>query len=302
MAATAGPWWLGRLRKSLALINGELRGRHKYWRLCTHCQISHNPRSMLFRQIALFSGVSAAASVTGCHFHGSDYFCNDGDGNHGLVTPAPSATADAPSSYTSCHAHGTDTFCMVGSDEVQFVVETASGSEALGSAAAHDHDHDDHDHDHDDEDDHSHSHSDSHSHGSGSGDDDEITGCHYHGSDLFCNDADGNHGSITPAPSATGDAQLSYTGCHNHGTATFCFDSASSEVQFVPDSNGHSHAHAGSNATNGTNTTNTTTTGSGTTSGATATGTGATTSSDNGAVKAGAFGAAGAALLLAGLF
>lgn len=251
---------------------------------------------MLFRQIALFSGVSAAASVTGCHFHGSDYFCNDEDGNHGLVTPAPSATADAPSSYTSCHAHGTDTFCMVGSDEVQFVAETATGSEALGSAAAHDHDHD---HDHDDEDDHDHSH------GSSSGDDDEITGCHYHGSDLFCNDADGNHGSITPAPSATGDAQLSYTGCHAHGTATFCFDAASSEVQFVPDSNGHSHGHAGSNVSNHSNTTTTTGTGTGTATGTgtgTATGTGATTTSDNGAVKAGAFGAAGAALLLAGLF
>lgn len=262
---------------------------------------------MLFRNIALVSGVTAAASVTGCHFHGSDYFCINTDGEEGQISPAPTATGDAPSSYTGCHNHGADTFCMTGSNEVQFLVESATGAEALATGAqalatgAHDHDHDhdhdedDHDHDHDD---HDHDHEGGHSHPHNGTSSDVVSGCHYHGSDLYCEDSEGNHGLITPAPQATGDAQLSYTGCHNHGTATFCFDLASSEVQFVPELQ-----TAASNGTTTGSSASTSGSATGSASGspsATATALEGTSSLDNGAAKAG-FGAAGVALFLAGL-
>lgn len=256
---------------------------------------------MLFRKIALFSGVTAAASVTGCHFHGSDYFCINTDGQEGQVLPAPSATGDAPSSYTGCHNHGTDLFCMTGNNEVQFLVETTSGAESLATGS-HDHDHDDDDHDHDhDDDDHDHEGGHSHSHNETDTSSDVISGCHFHGSDLYCADSEGNHGSITPAPQATGDAQLSYTGCHNHGTETFCFDLASSEVQFVPDVETAASNSTTSGTTSGS--ASGSATGSSTNGGSsdTASALEGTSSPDSGAAKAG-FGAAAVALLLAGLF
>lgn len=259
---------------------------------------------MLFRKIALVSGVTAAASVTGCHFHGSDFFCINTDGQEGQISPAPTATGDAPSSYTGCHNHGADIFCMTGNNEVQFLVETASGAQALATGAQalaagshdHDHDHDEDDHDHDD---HDHDHDGGHSHSHNATSSDVVSGCHYHGSDLYCEDSEGNHGLITPAPQATGDAQLSYTGCHNHGTAIFCFDLASSEVQFVPElqtaaSNGTSAGSASGSASGSA-------TGSGSgSSSATASALERTSSLNNGAAKAG-IGAAGVALFLAGL-
>lgn len=64
--------------------------------------------------------------VTGCHNHGDNLFCIDGQGNEGMITPAPSASA-APESFTGCHQHDTETFCLDSSgNEYQFVAEEAT--------------------------------------------------------------------------------------------------------------------------------------------------------------------------------
>lgn len=192
---------------------------------------------MLQVLVLLAAAVTAeAASVTGCHFHGASYFCVDGDGIEGHVTPAPASTA-APSSYTGCHNHGSETFCFTDDAEVQFVAEGDSE----------DHHDDDHDHDHHDDHDHGSSFHASQNHTeslldsshvtSAAGQTAAVTGCHFHGSSLFCKDGSGNEGYISPAPTTT---PSSYTGCHAHGSATFCLDSSSSEVQFLVEDDGHS--------------------------------------------------------------
>lgn len=172
----------------------------------------------LYTLASLLAAVSAA-DITGCHYHGATQFCIDEDGNEGYVTPAPSQTADAPSSYTGCHLHGSETFCLNGQNEAQFVVETAqatsgSASASITSATA--------------------------SSSSVAAQTTAVTGCHNHGSNLFCIDGNGNEGQITPAPSGTA-APESFTGCHNHGTETFCLDEAGLEVQFVNEEDVGSH-------------------------------------------------------------
>lgn len=92
--------------------------------------------------LILLASAVAAADITGCHFHGSTFYCSDADGNEGVVVPTPSSD-NAPSSYSGCHVHGNDTFCMDGENEVQFVAEEQDHEHDHG----HDHDHD-HDHDH----------------------------------------------------------------------------------------------------------------------------------------------------------
>ena len=68
------------------------------------------------------SSAAQTTAVTGCHLHGSEQFCIDGEGNEGSIIPGPSKTEDSPSSYTGCHSHEEDTFCLNSDgDEVQFV-------------------------------------------------------------------------------------------------------------------------------------------------------------------------------------
>ena len=42
--------------------------------------------------------------------------------------------------------------------------------------------------------------------------------CHFHGLSQFCIDNEGEEGTISPAPTNTENAPLSYTGCHSHGS------------------------------------------------------------------------------------
>lgn len=223
---------------------------------------------MLKVLVLLATAITAeAASITGCHFHGATQFCIDGEGNEGYVTPAPASTA-APKSYTGCHNHGSETFCFAEGDaEVQFVAE--GDSKATGTSDSHDHD---------DEDDHHHHHHESSSDSSSQDNSSNqsigtplsldssvahvtsaaaqtaaVTGCHFHGSSLFCKDGSGNEGYISPAPTTT---PSSYTGCHNHGSATFCLDSSSGEVQFLVEDDDHDEhsGHGPSNLTSSSTT------------------------------------------------
>lgn len=211
---------------------------------------------MLRVLVLLATAITAeAASVTGCHFHGASYFCIDGDGTEGYVTPAPVSTA-APKSYTGCHDHGSETFCFAEGDaEVQFVVEGHGDATATGSSESHDdHDHDQH-HDHQvssSRDNSSQNHQSTNAPlslpdspvahvTSAAGQTAAVTGCHFHGSSLFCKDGSGKEGYISPAPTTT---PSSYTGCHAHGSATFCLDSSSGEVQFLVEADDHDE-HSG---------------------------------------------------------
>lgn len=121
---------------------------------------------------SLFAGAAMAqiTEITACNFHGATQFCVDNSGGEGYVSPAPTNTADAPRSYTGCHNHGEEVHCANGEAHVYYIVEgdeeevhTTADSVATSSSAApasatvttaaptssaeHDHDHD-HDHDH----------------------------------------------------------------------------------------------------------------------------------------------------------
>lgn len=44
-----------------------------------------------------------------------------------------------------------------------------------------------------------------------------VTGCHQHGSDVYCIDSDGHEVSVSLASTPTGEPPAQYTGCHSHG-------------------------------------------------------------------------------------
>ncbi|KAG2734367.1 hypothetical protein G9P44_002373 [Scheffersomyces stipitis] len=56
--------------------------------------------------------------------------------------------------------------------------------------------------------------------------------CHFHGLSQFCIDNEGEEGTISPAPTNTENAPLSYTGCHSHGSDIYCLH-GSSEVKYT---------------------------------------------------------------------
>lgn len=201
-------------------------------------------QTMLKALILAFAIVGArGTSIVSCHSHDASYFCINTAGEEGVVSPVPTATA--PSSYTSCHNHGRSTYCLNGDEEVMFSVvseelgtttisSTSTQSHALISISSEDnHEHsstatssEDYDHDHSSTvDDHDHDHSTTIQ-------DAAITGCHSHGSAVYCIDLEGNEGSVSPAPSGS-SIPLSYTGCHAHGSETYCLDASGSEIYFA---------------------------------------------------------------------
>ncbi|KAF3988613.1 hypothetical protein FT663_01960 [Candidozyma haemuli var. vulneris] len=234
---------------------------------------------MLFKSVLLFTGLTVADSITGCHYHGATYFCQDTDGSEGFVTPGPTASTDAPDSYTDCHLHGAQTFCIGDDDEHRFIL--GSSTPALSTSSGE-------------------FHPDAQS-GAGATASDAIENCHFHGEDFFCEDHLGNHGEVSPAPTASSEAEKSYTGCHAHGTGTFCFDSESSEVEFFPDGR---PAHSDEWLDENTNLDDDDDSSSSSAAASSSGGSGgsSSTDSDDAGSKAGFYGAAGFALLVAGLF
>ncbi|CAG8888568.1 unnamed protein product [Penicillium egyptiacum] len=53
-----------------------------------------------------------SSSVTGCHTHGSDIYCIDGNGKEVLVSATSTPTTGVPAQYTGCHSHGSESYCM----------------------------------------------------------------------------------------------------------------------------------------------------------------------------------------------
>lgn len=48
------------------------------------------------------------SSITGCHNHGSDIYCIDGNGHEVLVSATSTPTSGVPAQYTGCHSHGSE--------------------------------------------------------------------------------------------------------------------------------------------------------------------------------------------------
>lgn len=51
----------------------------------------------------------------------------------------------------------------------------------------------------------------------GSGPTAAVTGCHQHGSDVYCIESDGHEVSVSLESTPTGELPSEYTGCHSHG-------------------------------------------------------------------------------------
>ncbi|PLB37303.1 putative ZIP Zinc transporter [Aspergillus candidus] len=88
---------------------------------------------------------AAASAVTGCHSHGDDVFCIDGDGSEVQVSMTSTPTGEMPAQFTGCHSHGEERFCKDdGGNEVQIMGEGAAaedshehGSESSGESSGH---------------------------------------------------------------------------------------------------------------------------------------------------------------------
>ncbi|KAJ5095919.1 hypothetical protein NUU61_005275 [Penicillium alfredii] len=112
----------------------------------------------------------ASTSITGCHNHGSDIFCIDGDGHEVAVSATATPTGGAPAQYTGCHSHGSESYCLdPDGNEVSIKAEETGHSES-----GHTHEHED-EHEHGE---HDHSHEES----SGGG----KTNCHFHAGVEHC--------------------------------------------------------------------------------------------------------------------
>lgn len=156
--------------------------------------------------LAALASVTLCDSITDCHAHGTIHYCVNSEGVEASISPAPTGS-QKPASYTSCHQHGSETYCMNGNDEVRFMVEAnVSGSTSRTDSA---------------------------SITSMSAQSTAVTGCHLHGATQFCIDGNGNEGYMSPAPTNTKNAPVSYTGCHAHATETYCLNADFEEVKFV---------------------------------------------------------------------
>ncbi|CAI7631509.1 uncharacterized protein N7487_004574 [Penicillium crustosum] len=56
-----------------------------------------------------------------------------------------------------------------------------------------------------------------------------VTGCHTHGSSIYCIDGDG-HEVLVSATSTTTGVPAQYTGCHSHGSESYCMDADGNDV------------------------------------------------------------------------
>ncbi|KAJ5437892.1 uncharacterized protein N7458_008890 [Penicillium daleae] len=75
-----------------------------------------------------------------------------------------------------------------------------------------------------------------------------ITGCHTHGSDIFCSNIEGHEVLVSVAATPMSGTPAQYTGCHSHGNASYCIDEDGNDVlvqvQDNDDEESHDHDHA----------------------------------------------------------
>ncbi|KAJ5514476.1 hypothetical protein N7463_004028 [Penicillium fimorum] len=57
-----------------------------------------------------------------------------------------------------------------------------------------------------------------------------ITGCHSHGSSIYCIDGDGHEVLVSATSTPTTGIPAQYTGCHSHGSESYCMDGDGNDV------------------------------------------------------------------------
>lgn len=111
-----------------------------------------------------------------------------------LIIVAAAVTAvHAQTSYSGCHTHGSVEYCFGADGEESPITthapETGTGTRPTSVAAT----------------------------TTGTGESTAVTGCHNHGSDVYCIDGDGHEVSVSLEVTPTGELPAQYTGCHSHG-------------------------------------------------------------------------------------
>lgn len=69
----------------------------------------------------------------------------------------------------------------------------------------------------------------------GTGQTTAVTGCHSHGSDVYCIDGSGHEVSVSLASTPTGELPAKYTGCHSHGNEKYVAQSLNSNNLLITD-------------------------------------------------------------------
>ncbi|KAJ5550809.1 hypothetical protein N7461_005507 [Penicillium sp. DV-2018c] len=75
-----------------------------------------------------------------------------------------------------------------------------------------------------------------------------VTGCHSHGSSIYCIDGDGHEVLVSATSTPTTGVPAQYTGCHSHGSETYCVDSDGNEAMIEEEEtaadteSGHDHS------------------------------------------------------------
>ncbi|KAJ5789720.1 uncharacterized protein N7518_006731 [Penicillium psychrosexuale] len=57
-----------------------------------------------------------------------------------------------------------------------------------------------------------------------------VTGCHTHGSSIYCIDGDGQEVLVSASSTPTTGVPAQYTGCHSHGSQSYCMDGDGNDV------------------------------------------------------------------------
>lgn len=238
-------------------------------------------------------------SITGCHSYSGDLVCTDEDGKNGTIAPQFFWTSTtAPSAFSRCvfwsgypplcasdtiwiqfRSYPTETFRRPSNAHV-IAEETTCFERDLGSILQF-------------------------GHYTSDGESD-LMGCDFHGDDLKCTDSD----STTVLGASASSAQLapetfsqSPQTSNGHSALITATAETGTTTETTSGANGINDTSSEGDTITGAGTSrNDTITGTGTSSGNdTIIGTGANSTSNNAAVKVGAFGAAGVALVVAGL-
>lgn len=111
-----------------------------------------------------------------------------------LITVAAAISAvHAQTSYSGCHTHSSVEYCFGADGEETPITthapETGMGTRPTSIAAT----------------------------TTRTGESTAVTGCHNHGSDVYCIDGDGHEVSVSLEVTPTGELPAQYTGCHSHG-------------------------------------------------------------------------------------
>ncbi|EHY59676.1 hypothetical protein ABEF92_008234 [Exophiala dermatitidis] len=118
----------------------------------------------------------------------------------------------AQTSYSGCHNHGTVAYCF-GPDGEETAVATHAASETTSASSS--------------------VPASVTASATTSADTSAVTGCHNHGSDIYCINSSGEEVSISVFASTTGPPPAQYTGCHFHGSDEYCIDPNGEEVMVV---------------------------------------------------------------------